>query len=98
QGTALTLDSLVRLHRKEDAVEINHSSLFNTTNVLVNTENRDLGSVAAAIQRRLKRMHQNHEVPQGLRIELKGEYARMNESFRHLLIGLALASLLVYLL
>jgi multidrug efflux pump subunit AcrB len=31
-------------------------------------------------------------------VQLKGEYARMNESFRHLMFGLALASVLVYLL
>src|SRR4249920_626676 len=33
-----------------------------------------------------------------MKIELKGEYARMTDSFRSLAIGLALASVLVYLL
>jgi multidrug efflux pump subunit AcrB len=62
--------------------------------VLVNTENRDIGSVAADITRALR----GGEVPKGMRVELKGEYARMNESFRSLGGGLVLASILVYLL
>ncbi len=36
--------------------------------------------------------------PGGMRILLKGEYGRMNESFRSLLFGLAAAAVLVYLL
>jgi multidrug efflux pump subunit AcrB len=37
-------------------------------------------------------------MPKGMKAELRGEYARMKESFDSLAIGLALASVLVYLL
>ena len=62
--------------------------------MLVNTEDRDIGSVAADISKRLKGL----EMPKGMKAELRGEYARMKESFDSLAVGLALASVLVYLL
>jgi multidrug efflux pump subunit AcrB len=74
-------------------VEINHDGLRRVVNLLVNTEHRDTGSVAADIRKRLKDL----AVPEGMRVELKGEYARMNESFKSLGFGLALAAVLVYL-
>ncbi len=94
QPNPVKLDSLVTLRRREDAVEINHASLRRVSNVLVNTENRDIASVARGINQRLQQI----KVPEGMHVQLKGEYARMNESFRHLVIGLALAAVLVYLL
>lgn len=90
----VSLSSLVKLRLKTAAVEVNHSALQRVFNVMVNTENRDIGSVAADINRQLAQL----EVPRGVRVELLGEYARMNESFRSLGGGLALASILVYLL
>lgn len=94
QSSPVKLSSLVRLRSSTAAVEVNHVSLSRVCNVLVNTEDRDIGSVAHDIQRRLKDL----EIPEGMRVELKGEYARMNESFRSLGVGLVLASVLVYLL
>ncbi len=94
QPNPVKLDTLVTLRRREDAVEINHASLYRVSNVLVNIENKDIASVAGVIDSRLKDL----KVPEGMHIEFKGEYQRMNESFRHLLIGLALAAVLVYLL
>jgi multidrug efflux pump subunit AcrB len=94
QRNPVKLDTLVRLRRRQGAVEINHAGLYPVTNVLVNTENRDIASVAAAIEKRLKRI----EVPEGMHVQFKGEYLRMNESFRSLAIGMALAAILVYLL
>ncbi len=88
------LASLVELRPNTAPVEITHSMLRRTTNVLVNTENRDTGSVAQDITAALKEL----ELPRGVRVELKGEYARMRESFQSLALGLGLASVLVYLL
>jgi multidrug efflux pump subunit AcrB len=160
QNTGVTLGSLVHIRRSNGDVEINHTSLYRTYNVLINTENRDIGGVAADVTRRLKsyqteswdtalreaeqaaqasgltaiereanqkrvaalkeehdKMRANDEpgfvagilrkfmskeddvrFPGGLRVQLKGEYARMNESTFNLGAGLILASLLVYLL
>src|SRR5262249_46774327 len=53
------------------AVEVNHVSLEGVFNVLVNTENRDIGSLAAHIEEVLKELPK----PKGVKVELKGEYA-----------------------
>jgi multidrug efflux pump subunit AcrB len=94
QTEPVTLSALVHLRPSTDAVEINHVSLYRTFNVLVNTENRDVGSVAKDVEARLKDV----EVPKGMRVKLRGEYERMNDSSRRLSIGLAMAAVLVYLL
>jgi multidrug efflux pump subunit AcrB len=94
QENPVKIGSLVSLEWKKGGVEVNHADLDRVTNVLVNIENRDIAGVAGDIEARLKDV----EVPQGMHIALKGEYKRMNESLRNLVIGLALASVLVYLL
>jgi multidrug efflux pump subunit AcrB len=94
QKSPVRLSSLVTIRESTQSVEFNHVGLKRIVNVLVNTENRDIGSVASDIEKALKPI----ELPKGLKVELKGEFARMTESFRSLGIGLALASVLVYLL
>jgi len=94
QKTPVRLSSLVTVRESTQPVEFNHVGLKRIVDVLVNTENRDIGSVASDIERKLKPI----EVPKGMKVEMKGEYARMTESFESLGIGLALASVLVYLL
>jgi multidrug efflux pump subunit AcrB len=94
QPNTVKLGSLASIRRTTGSVEINHTSLSRTFNVLVNTENRDIGGVAGDIEKRLEGL----QTPEGVRWELKGEYARMNESFRNLVGGLAMAAVLVYLL
>jgi multidrug efflux pump subunit AcrB len=94
QSNPVKIGTLVSLEWKESAVEVNHSSLYSVTNVLVNLEHRDIAGVASDIQKRLKDI----EVPSGMHVNFKGEYKRMNDSLRDLLIGLALAAVLVYLL
>lgn len=94
QATPVQLSSLVEIRSNTSAVEINHVSLRRVIDVLVNTENRDIGGVANDIEKRLKDL----VVPTGMKVTLMGEYARMNESFRSLAGGLALATILAYLL
>ncbi|HEY2785068.1 MAG TPA: efflux RND transporter permease subunit [Fimbriiglobus sp.] len=94
QSTPVRLDTLVTIRETTQPVEFNHVGLKRVVDVLVNTENRDIGSVAADVSRKLNGL----ELPKGMKVELRGEYARMNESFDSLAVGLALASILVYLL
>jgi multidrug efflux pump subunit AcrB len=94
QPNAVKLGSLASVHRRTGDMEITHTSLARTFNVLVNTENRDIGGVASDIETRL----QGLQMPDRVHWELKGEYARMNESTWNLLGGLAMAAVLVYLL
>ena len=94
QPSAVYLGTVVTPRRKSGAVEVNHAGLRRVANVLVNTEGRDIAAVAGDIQRRLE----NFRMPEGMHLNLKGEYGRMNESFRQLALGLILAAVLVYLL
>jgi multidrug efflux pump subunit AcrB len=123
-GTAqpypVKLSNLVQIRHGRAPVEVNHVGLARVFNVLVNTERRDIGSVASDIQLKLKELqtqeweraakkgvqvpptseweNQGLLFPGGIRINLRGEYSRMTESFGSMGFGLALASLLVYLL
>jgi len=94
QPLGVNLGSLVTVERKLDAVEIHHSGLKRVTNVLVNTDNVDIGSLSKVIQDRLKKV----ELPAGMKVDFRGEFERMNESFASLILGLGLSALLVYLL
>ncbi|HTK78507.1 MAG TPA: efflux RND transporter permease subunit, partial [Gemmataceae bacterium] len=94
QLSTVPLGSLVNIRSSTAAVEVNHSDLQPVVNVLVNTEDRDTAGVANAIAKRLADL----SVPKGMHVELKGEYARMTDSFKSLSFGLAMASVLVYLL
>ncbi len=92
----MKLSSLASFRRVYNAVEINHDSLTPIFNVQLNTEGRDIASVASDVGKAIKDIEA--KLPQGMFIEYKGEFQRMNESFANLVMGLALASVLVYLL
>jgi multidrug efflux pump subunit AcrB len=94
QRKPISLNSLVTIRPTTEAVEFNHAGLKRVVDVLVNTQDRDIAGVAADVRSRLDKMN----LPSGMKAELRGEYARMNESFGSLAIGLVLASILVYLL
>ncbi|MFM7538763.1 MAG: efflux RND transporter permease subunit [Planctomycetota bacterium] len=94
QAGAVNLGTVATIRQREDAVEIHHSGLRRVANVLLNTEGRDIGAVAGELAGKLNEV----EVPPGMHVNLKGEYARMGEAFASLATGLVLAALLVYLL
>ncbi len=94
QAASINLGSVVTPRRTEGAVEVNHSGLRRVTNILVNVEQRDLAGVARDIESILK----DTLLPAGMRVTLRGEYDRMNDSFSQLALGLGLAAMLVYLL
>lgn len=94
QRDPVKLSSLVSIHTTTAPVEVNHVSGYRVFNVRVNTDGRDIGRVARDLGKKLAQV----KVPERMRIELKGEYARMQESFRSLGFGLLMASILVYLL
>jgi multidrug efflux pump subunit AcrB len=94
QKSPVRLSSLVTVRESTQPVEFNHVGLKRIVDVLVNTENRDIAGVAADLEAKLASL----QVPQDMKITLKGEYARMQESFTSLSWGLALAAILVYLL
>lgn len=94
QPQTINLGSLVSTNRKNGAVEIHHSGLRRVTNVLVNTERVDIGHLADNVMTNISKL----QLPQGMKIEYRGEFERMNEAFSSLLAGLGLSAILVYLL
>jgi multidrug efflux pump subunit AcrB len=98
QGSPVKLSSLVEVEQRSSAVELNHVNLRRVTNVMVNTEGRDIGGLANDVGHAVDALKAEGAVPEGVRVKIRGEYSRMQESFSSLAGGLALAAILVYLL
>jgi CzcA family heavy metal efflux pump len=77
-------------------VIVNHHNGAPVFDIYANTQDSDLGSVAAKINRIVKEERKN--LPPGTKIVLRGQVESMNEAFDRLGLGLAFAALLVYLL
>src|SRR5262249_39552296 len=56
QPGGVTLGQLVSIHRRLDAVEINHEDLYRTFDVFINTERRDIGRVARGVAKELEKL------------------------------------------
>jgi len=74
-------------------LEVEHRSIQRVTDIYVNVDGRDIGSVANDIQKRLDAIH----VPAGYSVVMRGEVESMRESFSGLGFGLLMAVALVYL-
>ncbi len=94
QSMSVNLGTVVSPRRKSGAVEIHHAGLRRVSNVLVNTDGLDIGTLAKHVEKKIAGLN----IPEGMRVRLKGEFERMNESFAMLAVGLSLAAVLVYLL
>jgi CzcA family heavy metal efflux pump len=77
-------------------VVVNHHNGAPVFDIFANTQDSDLGSVAAKINRIVK--EESRSLPAGTKIVVRGQVESMNEAFNRLGIGLAFAALLVYLL
>jgi multidrug efflux pump subunit AcrB len=77
-------------------VVINHHNGAPVFDVYANTQDSDLGSVAAKVNRIVREESKN--LPPGTKIIVRGQVESMNEAFNRLGLGLAFAALLVYLL
>jgi multidrug efflux pump subunit AcrB len=74
---------------------INHSSVQRVVNVMASPEGRDLGSVISDIQKAVKSLG---ELPQGMKVSIRGQGEVMHEAFNKLGLGLVISIFLVYLL
>ena len=77
-------------------VVINHHNGAPVFDIFANTQDSDLGSVAANVNRIVKEESKN--LPPGTKIVVRGQVESMNEAFNRLGLGLTFAALLVYLL
>ena len=98
QATPIPLRNVAKFSYTTAPVEINHHNITRVTDVFVNVRGRDVGSVAADIERFISRIRADRsQVPEGYFIQMRGEVKSMRESFQSLGFGFALAVVLVYL-
>ena len=90
------LRNVSETNRSVSPVTVSHYNALPVMDVFANVEQRDLGGVAADVEKIIK---QNSQLrPPGVTIELTGQVLTMNTSFENLEIGIAAAVIFVYLL
>ncbi len=90
-----TLGNIATLSTESRFNLISHYTVARVIDINANVENRDLGSVAAEIQKKINGIE---NLPPGMKISLRGQSQEMNNSFGTLGVGMVLAVVLVYLL
>lgn len=94
-GKTTLLKNIAKTSLTSSPIEINHLNIQRVTDVFANVEGRDIGSAAAEIESKLETLR--IELPEGYKIEIRGEVQSMKEGFSNLGLGLILAILLMYL-
>ncbi len=95
-GDLQLLGALGTMHREPSAAVVSHYAVQPVYDIYATTQGRDLGAVAWAIQAIIK--DRAASVPKGSTVVLHGQVETMNTAFSGLLLGLAGAILLIYLL
>src|SRR5688572_196194 len=90
------LGNLVQPRPKKDAAVISRYNLLPAIEVFVSVQGTDLASVASKVEKLVEETRP--KLARGSRLEMRGQVQTMNDSFKGLLIGLAMAIVLVYLL
>lgn len=109
-ASPVLLKNVARFRRTTAPAEINQVNLNRVIDLFVNVHGRDVGSVAADIEKGIEAVRAEMAAEdqaaaaagqpkpwEGYRIYMRGEVASMRESFAGLAFGLVLASVLVYL-
>lgn len=92
-GEAVVLRNVVETRSRAGPVSIERNNQQRTISLRVNFRDRDMGSVARDIEADLR----NLVVPDGFSLLVTGDYEDQQEAFQELLISIALALLLVYM-
>ena len=87
------LSNVATVRRVNIPGEIGHYNIARVNDVYVNVDGRDVGSVAADVERELAKM----ELPLGVSTTLRGPVTTMKTGAQSLGIGMAVAAILVYL-
>jgi multidrug efflux pump subunit AcrB len=113
QNQPVPLQNIASISRTTVPAEVHHTTLQPTIDLTMGVNGRDLGHVADDVSRILKQFGKaegrgvwspyevgtpDHKLLAGGKLELTGEYSRMQDTFRNLSIGLILAALLMYFL
>ncbi|MGI8581325.1 MAG: efflux RND transporter permease subunit, partial [Chitinophagaceae bacterium] len=94
-GASTLLKNISKTSLTSAPIEINHLDIQRVTDVFANVEGRDIGSAASEIENKLAALRK--QLPEGYKIDIRGEVQSMKEGFGNLGMGLGLAILLVYL-
>lgn len=94
-GSPTLLKNISKTSLTSAPIEINHLDIQRVTDVFANVEGRDIGSAASEIENKLAALRK--QLPEGYKIDIRGEVQSMKEGFSNLGLGLGLAILLVYL-
>jgi HAE1 family hydrophobic/amphiphilic exporter-1 len=88
------LDAVTSLRPVSAPTEVNHYQLRRVVDIYVGLANEDLGRAAAEMDRIIASM----QLPDGIRVDLRGMVQGMRASFRSFGLGLVLALVLLYLI
>ncbi len=89
-----TLDTVVNVTMVPSPTEVDHYQLFRVIDLYVTPKAEDLGRVTAQIDKIVA----SANLPEGVRVNLRGSVQSMRSSFKSFGIGLILAIVLVYLI
>ncbi|MBI2202069.1 MAG: efflux RND transporter permease subunit, partial [Armatimonadetes bacterium] len=92
-GSPVLLRNIATFERAVAPAEVNHVNITRVIDVYANVTGRDIGSVAADVERAIADI----DVPPGYAVRTRGEVASMRESFADMGFGLLLAISLLYL-
>ena len=95
-GDMQILGGLGTITRANMPAVVSHYAVESSFDVYATTQGRDLGGVAAEIQKVITATA--HDRPKGSTVSLRGQVTTMNSAFADLLFGLAAAIVLIYLL
>jgi multidrug efflux pump subunit AcrB len=96
RGASQILSSVATIHRSVAPAVVNHYNATPVIDIFGSVEGTDLGHVNAQIEKIVASAQK--ELPKGSRIAVRGQVQTMKASFNGLLIGLAAAIVLVYML
>jgi multidrug efflux pump subunit AcrB len=88
------LDSVVHIKNIPSPTEVDHYQLQRVIDIYISPKNQDLGRITNQIEGIVK----HTELPEGVRVTLRGSVEGMRASFKSFGIGLILSIVLVYLI
>ena len=91
-----TLGGIARFERATTVPIISHYNIQPVVDVFATTAGRDLGAVAADVDKALKNLEA--QKPKGVTVTVRGQVKTMNDAFRGLSLGLLVAIVLIYFL
>lgn len=94
----ISLGNLATIRPEASFQSVSHYTVQRVIDIAANVDGRDLGSTVRDIAARIKEITAEKDFPKTANILIRGQYEVMQSSFTSLLLGLALAIVLVYAL